>query len=341
MAGNFTYGATTVNVLNLAAANGQVSTPDPTIAKILQEIQATTSTGSIQTIDANLNRFSFNVPTQSVRHYPTFRLDYNVNSANRASFAYNYQKFTDYPDTLNNREYSFPGFPAAAGQASVRLGWSGSVRSTLKANLVNEARLGYTGAPVHFFDEFNTGMFTGSSVNQAGFSLRFPTVTSQLTSPAPVATPSSRNANSLLVENTLTWLKGAHSVSVGGTFTQYDIWAKDSMLIPQITFGLSTNDPAAAMFSAANFPGISSANLTAVQNLYALLTGRVAQIAADARLDEKTGQYQFVGTGLQRGRLREGGVYLADELHRERGRSVRHPVPVLRAEQPVLVRHHR
>ena len=40
-------------------------------------------------------------------------------------------------------------------------------------------------------------------------------------------------------------------MSVGGTFTQYDIWAKDSMLIPQITFGLSTNDPAAAMFSAA------------------------------------------------------------------------------------------
>ena len=35
---------------------------------------------------------------QSQRYYPTFRLDYNLSQAHRASFSYNYQKFTDYPD---------------------------------------------------------------------------------------------------------------------------------------------------------------------------------------------------------------------------------------------------
>ena len=244
MNGNFTYSGGTVNVLTLAAANGQVSTIDPTIAKIMQDITAATSGGAIQTIDANLNRFSFNVPTQSIRHYPTFRLDYNVNSANRASFAYNYQKFSDYPDTLNNFEQSFPGFPVAAGQASIRLGWSGSVRSTLKANLVNEARVGYSGAPVKFFDELNVGMFTGSLVPQQGFSLRFPSVNSNLQSPGPAPAPQSRNANSTLIEDTVTWLKGAHSISMGSTFTQYDIWAKNSMLVPQISFSVLTSDPA-------------------------------------------------------------------------------------------------
>ena len=40
----------------------------------------------------------------------------------RVTCTYNYQKFTDYPDTLNNFDASFPGFPVAAGQASIRMG---------------------------------------------------------------------------------------------------------------------------------------------------------------------------------------------------------------------------
>jgi phosphate-selective porin len=122
------------------------------------------------------------VPVETKRWYPTFRLDYNLTSNHRASFAYNYQKFTDFPDTLNNRDASFPGFPVAAGQSSERLGWSGSVRSTLTQNMVNEARVGYSGAPVTFFGEMNVGMFTGSFVPQQGFSLRFPTINTALTS---------------------------------------------------------------------------------------------------------------------------------------------------------------
>ena len=98
---------------------------------MMRDITSAVSGGSLQDIDANLLRYSFNVPVETRRWYPTFRLDYNLTSNHRASFAYNYQKFTDYPDTLNNFDQSFPGFPVAAGQSSVRLGWAGSVRSTL------------------------------------------------------------------------------------------------------------------------------------------------------------------------------------------------------------------
>jgi hypothetical protein len=83
--------------------------------------------------------------------------------------------------------------------------------------------------------------------------------------------------------------------------------------VPQITTGLVNNDPANGLFTAANFPGASAANLTAAGNLYAFLTGRVTQISADARLDEGTGKYVYEGVGLQRGRLREGGGYVADQ----------------------------
>ena len=135
-AGNYSYitgGQTvTVNVLQLAAANGQLASVDPTVGELLSDIRGAVAGGSLANIDPNLQRFSFNVPVDTMRRYPTFRLDYNLNTANRASFAYNYQKFTDFPDTLNNREVSFPGFAVGAGQSSVRLGWAGSVRSTLE-----------------------------------------------------------------------------------------------------------------------------------------------------------------------------------------------------------------
>jgi hypothetical protein len=309
-AGNYCYTGGCVNVLNVAAANGQISAVDPTVGKVLSDIRSAVSGGSLADIDQNVQVFTFNVPVQSMRRYPTFSLDYNVTKNNRAKFAYNYQKFTDYPDTLNRMESAFPGFPIGAGQTSIRLGWSGSVRTTLGRNLVNEARLGYSGAPVRFFDEITTDMYS----SYKGFELNFPSVGSALTGPAPLGgfRPQSRNANSLLIDDTLNWLKGAHSLSFGGSFTQYDIWAKDQRIIPTISFQVLGNDPANALFTVANFPGASTANLTAASNLYALLTGRVSQIAADARLDASTGKYVYVGAGMQEGRQREMEMFGQD-----------------------------
>jgi Carboxypeptidase regulatory-like domain/TonB dependent receptor-like, beta-barrel len=315
--GLFSYTANgvtnTVNVLGLAGANGQVATADPVIANILNDIRnATGKTGSLAPLDVNLQTYTFNVPVESVRRYPTTRVDYNVNDSHRASFSYNYQKFTDYPDTLNNRDNTFPGFPVAAGQSSVRKEWSGQVRSTLTRNLVNEARAGHSGAPVQFFAELNTGMFTGSTVFQQGFNIGFPSVRSNLTGPNPGLAPQSRNATATVYGDTLTWLKGSHNITMGGEYTQYDIWLKNSNLVPSVAFGLDSTDPAQGLFTTANFPGAAQADLTAAGNLYALLTGRVTDLNYDARIDEATGQYVAMGTGTQRGRMRETGFYAQD-----------------------------
>lgn len=310
-AGDYCYTGGCVNVLQLAAANGQIASVDPTVGKVLSNIRSAVAGGSLASIDPNVQVFTFNVPVMTQRRYPTFSLDYNVTSKHRAKFAYNYQKFTDYPDTLNRMEAAFPGFPIGAGQTSVRLGWSGSVRSTLGRNIVNEARVGYSGAPVRFFDEITTDMYS----DYQGFELNFPTVGSQLTGPAPLGgfRPQSRNANSLLLDDSINWLRGSHSLSFGGSFTQYDIWAKDVRVIPSISFQVLGNDPANAMFVASNFPGSpSAANITAASNLYALLTGRVSQIQADARLDANTGEYVYVGPGMQEGRQREFEIFGQD-----------------------------
>jgi hypothetical protein len=316
-------GVQTVNLLQLAAANGQVSTVDPTTGKLLADILSATAGGSLAPVNANLQRFSYNVPVQSMRRFPTVRADYNVTDNHRFSSAWNYNWFTDSPDTLNNFDAQFPGFPVEAGQSSVRWSWSNSLRSTLSQNIVNEARVGYTSSPVTFFKELNTGMFNGAVANQGGFQMTLSPNANNggldgtaLTNASPSPAPQDRNATALLIENTLTWLRGSHNLSMGGSWTQYELVARNSALVPTITFGVVTGDPAQGLFTgaigAAAFPGASAANLAAAQNIYALLTGRVSGINGDARLDEATNQYTYMGTGTQRAQMREGGLFVQD-----------------------------
>ena len=319
--GLFTYtvgGAPqTVNLLALAAANGQTSTPDPTIAKILSDIRGAVAGGSIQpTDDVNIERFSFNVATSSLRRYPTTRIDYNITEKHRFSNAFNYQYFTDFPDTLNNMDATFPGFPIQAGQKSERYSISNSLRSTLGANIVNEALVAWSGAPVTFFGELSADSWGGTDIaDQRGFRVPFPnTAGMNPTSANPTGgfNPQSRNASSLLIEDTMTWLRGRHSLSMGGSWTQYDLWLKNQQLVPNLTLGIGSTDPAAGLFGQANFPGASAAQLAQAQTLYAILTGRVTVIDGQAALNEDTNQYEYLGNAIQRSRMREAGFFVQD-----------------------------
>ena len=126
--------ATASNVLALAAANGQLASVDPTIGKLLTDIRsATGTTGSVSTTDVNLDRYQYNIGVTSLRRFPTARVDYNITQKHRFNSSWNYNYFTDTPDTLNNLDPNFPGFPAQAGQNSVRMSWSNGLRSTLHA----------------------------------------------------------------------------------------------------------------------------------------------------------------------------------------------------------------
>lgn len=314
-AGNYCYGSSCVNVLGLGAP---ASAPDPTMAKLLADINsATHSTGTITTTgDPNILKYNFNIPVTSLRRYPTGRIDYNITNNERISSSINYQYFTDNPDTLNQQEPAFPGFPLTASQTSKRMAISNSLRTTVTKNMVNEATVAYAWDPVSFFPEENPSMFTGPVANQAGFAIAFPSVGSSLTS-ANVRNPGpeSRNAADLDITNNVTWLKGAHNITLGGQFSHYNIWQIDQSVVPRLSFnsnGLPGTDPAASFFTNANFPGASAAQLQAAGNLYSLLTGRVSQITADARLNAG-GQYIFEGPGKQQGAMNEGAGYIQDQ----------------------------
>ena len=66
------------------------------------------------------------------------------------------------------------------------------------------------------------------------------------------------------------------------------------------------------MFTGANFPGASAAQITNAQRLYGVLTGRVNQILGQARLNEENKQYEFLGEGIQRAHQRQLGLWLQD-----------------------------
>src|SRR6185436_2620791 len=62
----------------------------------------------------------------------------------------------------------------------------------------------------------------------------------------------------------------------------------------------------------ANFPGASGAQITAAQQLYSVLTGRVASITGQGALDASSGQYVYMGETKTEARLRDIGFYIQD-----------------------------
>jgi hypothetical protein len=171
---------------------------------------------------------------------------------------------------------------------------------------------------VQFFDDMNVGMYTGSIANTNGRHLVFPAVGSALTHAGvngPV--PQSRNATDFTFDDTLTWLKGNHNITAGASWSMFNVWLKNTSLVPRVSFGLLNTDPAQQIITAATLAAATgvtpnATQLTGAQNLYALLTGRVTQIAADARINEDTGLYEYVGVGTQRSAMSEGGFFIQD-----------------------------
>jgi Carboxypeptidase regulatory-like domain len=301
-----------VNLLDLAKSRGQISTIDPVVGKLLADIRnSTTGKGGIQQLtDPNLQRFTFANPSGDNRYFPTLRLDFNLNEKHHLEASYNYQENFFEKDIFNGEDPAFPGFPNFGSRIKHIFSGAVALRSTLSQSLVNEARGGLSGGTTYFSSNINSGMFTGPLADQAGFSLG---INAAGISSATTQTASTRrNAPLKDFSDTLNWTRGAHSLSFGGSFTQASFAIDSQTAVPAITFGVNSADPADGLFGSANFPGSADTDRTRARNLYAVLTGRITAITANAQLDEKTGQYVYLGKRLQRGRQRELGFFAQD-----------------------------
>ena len=326
---NTAGGVRSVNLLQLAAANGQTSTMDPTIAQLLADIRNSTSQGGVADLtDPLVQRFTFQSGFKNVTRYPHARVDLQLTQKHRLTASYTLNQLLTDPDTLNNRDAAFPGFPIQGVQDSKRFAYQGALRSTLNANLVNDLRFfGATGGATLFSTEINPEMWSGSIANQGGFHLNLHGACcgtgQQLTNATQGSATaggaagggsatSSREASTKVAHESLTWVKDSHTLNFGVEFTQADVWLQNQTQVPTINFGIVNGDPAESLFTAANFPGASVAQLTNARNLYAILTGRVLSMVGNARLNGDTGRYEYLGSSLARGRMREFDLFVQD-----------------------------
>ncbi|MDQ3488058.1 MAG: TonB-dependent receptor, partial [Acidobacteriota bacterium] len=281
-----------VNLVNLAAANGQISTFDPTVMSLLATIKAATATtGTINDTGAgNTLQYVWQAEAVGDQYSPTTRLDFNLSDRHRLSGAYWLQRFKSNPDLLNNKDPIFPGLANVATQNSYRTTGNSSLRSTFGTNMVNELRGGFQWSPNAFYTNITADQFE----DQGGYGLSFPAST--VSGVTHTISPQPRNTTTWDVSNTLNWLKGRHSLSVGGSYAGVLNRNNSYTVVPNVVLGLDQNlDPAAGLFNSTNFPGATAGQLTEARGMYALLTGRVSSIAGTARLDAATGNYVYNG----------------------------------------------
>lgn len=314
----FTVGGTLqrVDLFALAAANGQTATWDPTVQKLLQDIRSVSQkTGSVKArTEPHLMDYQIVNRGIYIRKSPTVRVDINLTSKHRLEWSWNYMWYVPSPDTTNSADWAYPGFPNYGTQGSHRWTTSLAARSTLTPRLVNEARVGLLGGVVLFWPDVNVGQFKTTGIgNQDGFAMSLSPISSAYTA----RSPERRDDPNETFEDNMSWTKGAHSLSFGGTFTNVANWLWDQDVVPTVGFGVDTTyDPARFMFDSingpVNFKNASTSQISTARGIYALLTGRVTSIGGSGVLSEIDNKYTYNGAAVQRGHMREIGVFVAD-----------------------------
>jgi hypothetical protein len=301
------------NLYELAANAGFVATPDPLVARLLDEIRSAMGTTGVinSTTDRNTQSYVWQSPGNQVEKQPVVRLDYNLTDKHRLSGVYNWQMVSRDPDHLNGDDIRFPGLPNYARYLSYRPFTSGTLRSTLSSNIVNELRGGIRWGPGYFglSDSSGAPTFQGSD----GYAIDLSNNNDlNLTNWHQQNGMNWRSAWSWNIDNTLNWQRGKHILSFGTSLFFGNVWENSQTVVPGITFDMAANDPATALFSQANFPGASTAALGDAQDLFAMLTGRVNSYTSQAVLSESTGVYELLGTRRRAGRMNEYSLFAQD-----------------------------
>lgn len=310
--GIFRYSGGEVDLLSLAAKHGFESTIDPTVQRVISAIRsATTQKGTVFERDLQTQTYTWQFPTKSQVYYPTVRLDYNLTANHRLTASGTRNHLISDPDTLNAYYRNFPGFATHGKQDSYRYSGQASLRSIFSRNLVNELRIGATGGATYFNPELNASMFSGKTPDMNGYAIMLSAFRS-VSNPYSAYSNSSREAYTKVIEDTISWLKGSHTLNMGASFTHAGVWYEQQQHVPRIQFGIVPGDPADAMFTQENFPGASSTELGYARNLYAVLTGRISSIDRNARIAEDGTNYVILGPSMQKGHIRQLGFFVQD-----------------------------
>jgi len=247
--------------------------------------------------------------------YPTVRFDYQI--SNKVAWHGSWDmywrdiknEFVNYPNDSNKGN----GFKSTYYVASNGVDW------TISPHVINQANFGVQ-SNVELFNPGNTfAAWQGQGnlvitpaylANQGATPMFQPTIPTNSTLPLP------RNNPVWSVFDNLTWVRGKHTFTYGGDLRIANSHEQESNPPPTQLLGISSLDPALAMFTPANFPAISSANnnqdLLNAQALYASLTGRIDNIDGYIWVSTSDHQYQILGRAINWEKQTVGGLYFQD-----------------------------
>ncbi|HYK19945.1 MAG TPA: hypothetical protein VEV42_04380, partial [Pyrinomonadaceae bacterium] len=300
-----------LNVFNVAAGVPALTfaNADPTVSGLLGQIRSSLAGAAIRNSgNPNVDQTTFVNNGFQLRRFPTVRLDFNPAKKHHIENIWNYQSFGSNVDFLNSRDPQFPGFPNHGSQTSIRFSNVTAWRWTVSNNVVNEARYGITGGTVLFFGEVNAGQFA----NQGGFNLSLQNFSSGgfgLTSATNTTAPSRRNAPVRELTDSLNWIKGNHTLNFGMSLTRIGFWSNDYTVVPSVVFSTSSTLDPAPVNAFSFLPGTQQGEAA---QLYALLSGRMTALNANARLDENTSKYSYLGSQILRANNLEWGTFAQD-----------------------------
>ena len=173
--------------------------------------------------------------------------------------------------------------------------------------LVNEARYGIQGGTTLFFPQVNRIVSKPGwlqpgprELASGGFALTNATVTNA---------PSRRHSPVRQFTDNLSWVRNNHSFTFMAAPQKVTFWNQAITPVPSAVFTTSsTLDPAG--FSA--FSSLPATQQAGASQLYYLLAGRMTALNANARLDENSLQYAYLGDLQTRAMQKEYGIYGQD-----------------------------
>jgi hypothetical protein len=253
---------------------------DPFIqANILSQVPTTINTFTVGDSSATLLRntagYSFNQRANSAQDNIGAKMDYNLSSRHAFNGSFHLvREFQDRGDASNG----FQKVPPAFNDETVKL-YSGSWRWTPGATIVNELRGGLNDAPAVFAVSGTRPAFFVDNGNL-------------WTNPVNDFLPQGRTPHTYTVGDTLSYIRGRHSLQFGGNFQLVRIRSYDDAgIVPTYTLAMGTGQsPATGQvpLTTDELPGIGSADLARANALLASLAGFVDSYSQTFNVTSRT-----------------------------------------------------
>lgn len=326
-------GTCTANLYTLAADTCPGTTTcgtseNSSVGNILSGIAGYYKNGTLQPLGSNpaalqaanayfMQQLLYTINEPTTVWYPTTRLDVDITSKVHWSDSWDLEnsKTPPYGD--------WPGSPylyAYASENTTYYTWTNNVTWMISPTMINTASFGILGTEeIYGAGAVPTG-FNQSPVDSVPSQIEMPFGIQDL---VPSVSESVPRDNPLWnPSDTLHWTHGNHSFYLGGDIIYSKMREQQWNFpgVPDYYTGIAAADPAAAMFSISNFPGMNNAtspttnitSQTAAEDLYAFLTGRVSSVGGGTEVNPATDTFQPGYGYVAREARTEAALYFQD-----------------------------